>query len=192
MARKVKWTAAAWNDLEEAADYIARDSPNYAAALVREVREAARSLSRCGRARPDGSRVSGIGNSPTLGGKVSADLPSQQRHRRYPRLGACRARSASALGATGSGNKMNDKFTPDAFRSWVKWTRQRLPVEGEIPGISSYHWENMKAKHAHPLLEAKSREQLANMQKWYREILEALSKSSTSSTSIPSLTGQHN
>lgn len=46
MARKVKWTAAAWNDLEEAADYIARDSPNYAAALVREVREAARSLSR--------------------------------------------------------------------------------------------------------------------------------------------------
>ncbi len=45
MARKVKWTAAAWSDLEEAADYIARDSPNYAAALVREVREAARSLS---------------------------------------------------------------------------------------------------------------------------------------------------
>lgn len=44
MARKVKWTAAAWSDLEEAADYIARDSPNYAAALVREVREAARSL----------------------------------------------------------------------------------------------------------------------------------------------------
>ena len=32
--------------MEEAADYIARDSPNYAAALVREVREAARSLSR--------------------------------------------------------------------------------------------------------------------------------------------------
>ena len=46
MARKVKWTAAAWSDLEEAADYIARDSPNYAAAMVREVREAARSLSR--------------------------------------------------------------------------------------------------------------------------------------------------
>ena len=46
MARKVKWTAAAWSDLEEAADYIARDSPNYAAALVREVCEAARSLSR--------------------------------------------------------------------------------------------------------------------------------------------------
>jgi len=45
MAKKVKWTAAAWSDLEEAADYIARDSPNYAAAMVREVREAARSLS---------------------------------------------------------------------------------------------------------------------------------------------------
>jgi len=46
MARKVKWTAATWSDLEEAADYIARDSPNYAAALVREVCESVRSLSR--------------------------------------------------------------------------------------------------------------------------------------------------
>jgi toxin ParE1/3/4 len=46
MARRIKWTAAAWSDLEEAADYIARDSPNYAAAMVREVREAARLLSR--------------------------------------------------------------------------------------------------------------------------------------------------
>lgn len=27
MARKVKWTAAAWNDLEEAAGYGAGDSP---------------------------------------------------------------------------------------------------------------------------------------------------------------------
>ena len=43
MARKVKWTAATWNDLE-AVDYIARDSPHYAAAFVREVRDAARSL----------------------------------------------------------------------------------------------------------------------------------------------------
>ncbi len=44
MARKVKWTEAAWSDLEEAADYIARDSPHYAAAFVRESRDAARSL----------------------------------------------------------------------------------------------------------------------------------------------------
>ena len=44
MARKVKWTEAAWDDLEEAADYIARDSPHYAAACVRETCDAARSL----------------------------------------------------------------------------------------------------------------------------------------------------
>ena len=44
MARKVKWTEAAWSDLEEAADYIAKDSPHYAAAFVRETRDAARSL----------------------------------------------------------------------------------------------------------------------------------------------------
>ena len=43
MARKVKWTAAAWNDLE-AVDYIARDSPHYAAAFVRESRDGAHSL----------------------------------------------------------------------------------------------------------------------------------------------------
>ena len=29
MAWKVKWTEAAWNDLEEAADYIAQDSAHY-------------------------------------------------------------------------------------------------------------------------------------------------------------------
>ena len=44
MAWKVEWTEKAWNDLEIVADYIARDSPYYAAALVREVRDAARSL----------------------------------------------------------------------------------------------------------------------------------------------------
>ena len=44
MARKVKWTEAAWSDLEEAADYIARDSPHYATAFVRETRDATRSL----------------------------------------------------------------------------------------------------------------------------------------------------
>ena len=44
MARKVVWTDNAWRDLEEAAEYIAKDSPHYAAAFVREVRDAARSL----------------------------------------------------------------------------------------------------------------------------------------------------
>lgn len=44
MARKVKWTEVAWSDLEEVADYIVKDSRYYAAAFVREVRNAARSL----------------------------------------------------------------------------------------------------------------------------------------------------
>jgi plasmid stabilization system protein ParE len=44
MARKVAWTEASWSDLEEVSDYIAKGSPYYAAALVREVRDAARSL----------------------------------------------------------------------------------------------------------------------------------------------------
>jgi plasmid stabilization system protein ParE len=44
MARAVTWTASAWNDLEDVAEYIAKDSPRYAAAFVREAREAARSL----------------------------------------------------------------------------------------------------------------------------------------------------
>ena len=44
MARKVGWTESAWRDLEEVADYIAKDSSHYAAALVLEAREAARTL----------------------------------------------------------------------------------------------------------------------------------------------------
>jgi len=40
VAGGVVWSEAAWNDLESAADYIARDSPRYAAAFVREVRDA--------------------------------------------------------------------------------------------------------------------------------------------------------
>jgi toxin ParE1/3/4 len=44
MARKVTWTESAWIDLEEVADYIDKDSPHYAGAFVREVRDAARSL----------------------------------------------------------------------------------------------------------------------------------------------------
>ena len=46
MARKVNWTQNAWNDLEETADFIAADSSFYAAAFVREVRDAARTLTR--------------------------------------------------------------------------------------------------------------------------------------------------
>ena len=46
MDRRVVWTEAAWSDLEAAADYIAKDSPRYAAAFVREVRDAARTLGR--------------------------------------------------------------------------------------------------------------------------------------------------
>lgn len=44
MARRVAWTETAWRDLELAADYIAEESPGYAAALVRRVRDRARSL----------------------------------------------------------------------------------------------------------------------------------------------------
>ena len=44
MARKVTWTESAWMDLEEVADYIAKDSPHYAGAFIREVRDASRSL----------------------------------------------------------------------------------------------------------------------------------------------------
>lgn len=44
MAREVVWTDPAWNDLEAAAEYIARDSEFYAAALVQEAHEAAASL----------------------------------------------------------------------------------------------------------------------------------------------------
>ena len=45
MARKIAWTLTAWNDLEAVVDYIAKDSPHYAAALIHEVKEAANSLS---------------------------------------------------------------------------------------------------------------------------------------------------
>lgn len=44
MARRVAWTETAWRDLEHVADYIAEDSPGYAAALVRRIRDQARSL----------------------------------------------------------------------------------------------------------------------------------------------------
>ncbi|MBI4469669.1 MAG: type II toxin-antitoxin system RelE/ParE family toxin [Acidobacteria bacterium] len=44
MAREVVWTDPAWDDLEAAADFIARDSATYAAVFVQEVRDAAASL----------------------------------------------------------------------------------------------------------------------------------------------------
>ena len=42
--RRVRWSESAWDDVERIAEYIARDSKTYAAALVRELREASRSL----------------------------------------------------------------------------------------------------------------------------------------------------
>lgn len=44
MARQVVWTETAWRDLEHAADYIAEDSPGYAAAFVERIRDQAGSL----------------------------------------------------------------------------------------------------------------------------------------------------
>lgn len=44
MAREVTWAESASDDLAEIARYIARDSETYAAAVVRELIEAARSL----------------------------------------------------------------------------------------------------------------------------------------------------
>lgn len=44
MARRVAWTETAWRDLKRIADYIADDSPGYAAAFVRRIRDRARSL----------------------------------------------------------------------------------------------------------------------------------------------------
>ena len=44
MAREIIWTDPAWDDVENAADYIARDSEFYGAAFVQEIKEAAASL----------------------------------------------------------------------------------------------------------------------------------------------------
>lgn len=44
MAWQVNWTEVAQNDLDKIASYIAQDSENYAAAFVRELLDAARSL----------------------------------------------------------------------------------------------------------------------------------------------------
>ncbi len=45
MARKIVWSSEATSDLIAIADYIAKDSPFYAASFVQEIREASRSLS---------------------------------------------------------------------------------------------------------------------------------------------------
>jgi toxin ParE1/3/4 len=44
VARRVAWTNSAWQELECAAIFIARDSPRYVAALLAEAKSAARSL----------------------------------------------------------------------------------------------------------------------------------------------------
>jgi toxin ParE1/3/4 len=44
VARRVAWTETAWRDLERVAEYIAEDSPGYAAAIIRRIRDRARSL----------------------------------------------------------------------------------------------------------------------------------------------------
>lgn len=44
MGWKVRWTRPAWNDVEAAAAFIARDSPRYAVVFQREAQAAARSL----------------------------------------------------------------------------------------------------------------------------------------------------
>lgn len=62
MARTVRWAEAATEDLAEAAEFIARDSPVYAAALVREARAAALSL----RHFADRGRVVPESNDPTI------------------------------------------------------------------------------------------------------------------------------
>lgn len=46
MARTVEWTEAATDDLSEVAQFVARDAPFYAAAIVRQARAAALSLCR--------------------------------------------------------------------------------------------------------------------------------------------------
>jgi plasmid stabilization system protein ParE len=43
---RIVWTESAWQEVECAASFIERDSPRYAAALVAQARDAARSLSK--------------------------------------------------------------------------------------------------------------------------------------------------
>lgn len=57
-----RWAAPAWDSVERQAGYIAADSPRYAAALIRDAREAARSL----RQFPKRGRVVPEENNPNL------------------------------------------------------------------------------------------------------------------------------
>ncbi len=62
MAWRVRWTEPAWDGVERQAAYIAQDSPRYAAGLVREARDAARSL----RQFPERGRVVPEENNPSI------------------------------------------------------------------------------------------------------------------------------
>ena len=44
MAYRVGWTESAWQELEAAAEYIERDSPHFASALIHEAQLVAQSL----------------------------------------------------------------------------------------------------------------------------------------------------
>jgi plasmid stabilization system protein ParE len=62
VAWRVRWTEPAWDGVERQAAYIALDSPRYAAALVRDARDAARSL----RQYPKRGRVVPEENNPDI------------------------------------------------------------------------------------------------------------------------------
>jgi len=62
VAWRVRWTEPAWDNLERQAAYIAQDSPRYAAALIRDARDAARSL----RQFPNRGRVVPEENNPSI------------------------------------------------------------------------------------------------------------------------------
>ena len=62
MAWRIRWSEHAWDNVERQAAYIAQDSPRYAAALIREARDAARSL----RQFPNRGRVVPEENNPGI------------------------------------------------------------------------------------------------------------------------------
>jgi len=62
VAWRVTWSEHAWDNVERQAAYIEQDSPRYAAALIREARDAARSL----RQLPKRGRVVPEENNPSI------------------------------------------------------------------------------------------------------------------------------
>ena len=62
MAWRVRWAEPAWDSVERQAAYIAADSPRYAAALIKDARDAARSL----RQFPKRGRVVPEENNPNI------------------------------------------------------------------------------------------------------------------------------